>query len=120
MPRLACSLSVATLALLTLAPSARAQAEGPPGETPRYPVAQAERPLTLPKLVLDAEADVDFPHVGGFFGNVSLGASFGIVDDFTVRAVVLPLQLFGPGRPGSTTDRPRRSATPTRPAPASG
>ena len=100
MPRLACSLSVATLALLTLAPSARAQAEGPPGETPRYPVAQAERPLTLPKLVLDAEADVDFPHVGGFFGNVSLGASFGIVDDFTVRAVVLPLQLFGPGTAG--------------------
>ncbi len=100
MPRLACSLSVATLALLTLAPSARAQAEGPPGETPRYPVAQAERPLTLPKLVLDTEADVDFPHVGGFFGNVSLGASFGIVDDFTVRAVVLPLQLFGPGTAG--------------------
>ena len=58
-------------------------------------MAQAERPLTLPKMVLNAEADLDFPHAGGFYGNLSLGASFGILDDLTVRAVVIPLQFFG-------------------------
>lgn len=114
--------SVASLVVLSLMTSASlALAEEPaaaPGAAPpkeakeehaegRYPVAEAERPLTLPSMVLMGELDLDFPRVnilGAFgaasattFANVSIGASFGVTDDLTVRAQVLPLQLAGGG-----------------------
>ena len=63
----------------------------------RLPLAAAERPLTLPRMVLSPELDVDLTHVAndGSYVNATLLASFGITDDFTVRAAVAPLQLTG-------------------------
>jgi hypothetical protein len=99
-------LAIASAAVVALAaPSALAE---PSGAEPvkegvaegRLPVAEAERPITLPRFVLNPELDFDVPHLGANFVNLSLGASFGITDDFTVRAQVLPLQLAGPAGSG--------------------
>lgn len=100
--------AIATAAIVALAAqSARAE---PSGAEPvkegasegRLPVAEAERPITLPRFVLSPELDFDVTHLAGVgsFGNLSLGASFGITDDFSVRAQVLPLQLAGPAGSG--------------------
>jgi len=73
----------------------------------RLPVAQAQRPLTLPRLVLAPELDFDATRIGALttsgvasqvsvFANGTIGAAFGIADDLTARITVLPLQLLGP------------------------
>jgi len=97
-------LALASSAFADPAPAA-APAAAPEG---RYPVAQAERPLTLPKMVLTANADLNiasYSSPGGLGGsssflNLGLGAAFGITDDLSVRAMVLPLQLTGPAGSG--------------------
>lgn len=110
------SLAALPLMLLTTAAHAvePAAPSGSPGaprgeavEDERLPVAEAERPMTLPKMILGAELDFDVPHIsfGGFgkpttYANLSLGGSFGVTDDLTVRAQVLPLQLTGPAGTG--------------------
>jgi hypothetical protein len=110
--------AIASAAVVALAaPSALAE---PSGAEPvkegvaegRLPVAEAERPITLPRFVLNPELDFDITHLAGLgsFANLSLGASFGITDDFSVRAQVLPLQLAGPAGSGfhygQTTENP--------------
>jgi hypothetical protein len=79
-----------------IAPGASVQHEET--EELRYPVAEAERPITLPAMVLSPELDLDIVHApGAYFGNATLGASFGLLNDLTVRATVIPLQLAAPG-----------------------
>jgi hypothetical protein len=92
-------------------PSARAAEDRPVGEKgektgekeehKRLAVAEAERPITLPKFILNPELDVDLARFPGglsalLFANASLGASFGITDNLTVRALVFPLQIAAP------------------------
>jgi hypothetical protein len=110
---------LAALSTLTLASTSRAdppqgtdEAELPPREM-RLPVAQAERPLTLPRFVLSPEVDFDvtrpFPANAqtGYDLNLNLGASFGVTDNLTVRALVLPLWLGQTGvRIGQPTENP--------------
>lgn len=78
----------------------------------RYPVAQAARPLTLPRFILNPEIDFDVRRlndaVGTHFANVTLGASFGATDNLSLRAIVLPLELAGaePLHYGQTTEIP--------------
>lgn len=81
--------------LLGVSPAARADED--PGAL-RLPVPEAQRPVTLPKLVLAPEAgfDVDRQGNAGVFGNLTLSARFGITDDLTLDAVVAPLQLWVP------------------------
>jgi hypothetical protein len=79
----------------------------------RLPVAEAERPLTLPRFILNPEGDFALVRVGGgpvalgappapsqLYANLSVAIGFGITDDLTVRALVLPLQLAGPAGTG--------------------
>ena len=110
-PLIVASLLVASVAVAEEPGAEKAEKPGEKKEEKkeaegRYPLAEAERPLTLPKMVLMRELDIDVPRVslpspiGGqaaatSFANVSVGASFGITDDLTVRAQVLPLQLAG-------------------------
>jgi hypothetical protein len=90
---------LAFVSVFALAPSALADPD--PASPLRLPVAVAERPLTIPSLILNPNLDSDvtrIPDVGGAatYGNVGLAATFGITDDLEVRALVLPLQLAGP------------------------
>jgi hypothetical protein len=105
---LALPVALSALAVFTFAsvasaeePEAKGEAKGGKEEKKaegRYPVAEAERPITLPKMVLSGEVDLDVPHLpGSAFFNASVGAAFGITDDLTVRAQVLPLQIAGGG-----------------------
>jgi hypothetical protein len=61
----------------------------------RLPIAAAERPLTLPRLILRPTLQIDDTHESGglSYPNFTLGAALGITDYFVVRATVLPLQL---------------------------
>ncbi len=68
------------------------------GAQERQPVPFVARPLTLPKLTLSPSLDASYQHVG--LGNSlvkiwSLDAevAFGILDDLTVSARVVPLEL---------------------------
>ncbi len=64
----------------------------------RLPVAEAERPLTLPALVLNPELDFDITRLGGgTYANLALVGAMGLTGDLTVRATLLPLQLAAPG-----------------------
>jgi len=96
----------ATVSLVTSAASAQTAPAGPsPAEGAgelRLAVSVTERGLTLPKMILNPELDFDFVRVpgGSLFANLSAGASFGVLDDLTVRAQVLPLQLAGPAGTG--------------------
>jgi hypothetical protein len=66
--------------------------EAPPAL--RLPVAAAERPLTLPRLVLRPSIDFDVTHETGVaYPNLDLSVALGITDWLVVRATVLPLQL---------------------------
>lgn len=83
------------------APAPASAAPAPPAPTEaeagRLPVSRAARPLTLPKLYLDASLDLsttEWPV--GRFTDATVGAALGITDDLTVRAVVAPLQLTSP------------------------
>lgn len=68
----------------------------------RQPLAQAERPLTLPRLTLAPTASLEFEHVGisspayrvdaNAFA-VDLGLRFGITSDFEVGATLIPLDF---------------------------
>ena len=68
----------------------------------RLPVPKAQRPLTLPSLVLAPEAgfQVDERPSEGAFGELDVSAGFGITDDLAVHALVAPLQLWAPGGGG--------------------
>lgn len=79
------------VAAVLLTASARAE--------PVQPVPYAERPLTLPRLTLSPVAGVSYAHIG--LGNtlkhqvdLGLGASFGILDDLTVDAQLVPLRVY--------------------------
>jgi hypothetical protein len=86
------------LAVSVLAFAASALADPDPASAIRLPVAVAERPLTLPSLILSPYVDPDGfrADAAATYANVDIGATFGITDDFEVRALVLPLQLDGP------------------------
>ncbi len=85
------------LAVLSSRP-ARADVSTPaPAPTDlRLPVAEAERPLTPPRLILGSDFSFDVRHNGHTFADLGLDLAFGITDNLTVRALVLPLQLAGP------------------------
>jgi hypothetical protein len=90
---------VTILALVALpVGSARAQelVPSPDGEdeqAPRLPLAYAQRPLTLPRFVLNPLAEVYAAKAQATFLNATLAAAFGVTDDFEIEAVVAPLQL---------------------------
>jgi hypothetical protein len=66
-------------------------------EPPRLPIAVAQRPITLPRLVLAPHFDFAVPHdVDGTGAYLDGTSAFGITDDFEVRALFLPLQLAAP------------------------
>lgn len=76
------------------------------GEEGRLPLSYTERPLTLPRFVLNplaelyvAKEDIDT------FVNLGVSAAFGITDDFQVEAVVAPLQ-FSPTFKYGQTEQP--------------
>ena len=72
------------------------------GASLRFPVPEAQRPLTLPSLVLAPEAgfQVDRRPDEGTFGELDVSASFGVTHDLAVHALVAPLQLWAPGGGG--------------------
>lgn len=93
-----------------LAITGAARAEG--GET--MPLAVAQRPLTLPRLTVAPTLGVDFSHVErdakrGLQSplNLDVSARFGVLDDFEISAVVLPLQML----PSVAYKSPRFEAT---------
>jgi hypothetical protein len=60
----------------------------------RLPVSFVERGLTLPKMILAPEVDFGVGRLGGStIVNLTALAQFSILDDLTVRATVVPLQL---------------------------
>jgi hypothetical protein len=69
---------------------------------PAYPLSQASRPLTLPRLMLAPELDLDISrrqyakNAADLVGGFNLGVSFGITRDFEIGTLVLPLR-FGDG-----------------------
>jgi hypothetical protein len=57
----------------------------------------AQRPITVPRLILSPHLDFDVTHNdAGMAGYLDAGVSFGITDDFEVNALVMPLQLWAP------------------------
>src|SRR4051794_36830818 len=70
-------------------------------EEKKLPIAQAERPITLPEMTLAPEASIDFQNtsVSTAFGSISqfdfatsLGAAFGITNDLEVHASLAPVK----------------------------
>jgi hypothetical protein len=52
----------------------------------------------LPAKIANAELDFDIARLSGAtYANLALAASYGLTDDLTIRATLLPLQLAGPG-----------------------
>jgi hypothetical protein len=96
-PRFACTFVAAILAA-QLSVTATAHADGAGTSALRLPVAQAQRPITPPSLVFNPELTFDIRHraAQGSFVDLGIGASLGITDDFSIRALVLPLQLSAP------------------------
>ena len=64
----------------------------------RYPIAEAARPITLPKLVFAPEVTVDVLRIqaNDVYTDATVQAGMGITDDVSVRALVAPLQLAAP------------------------
>lgn len=61
------------------------------------PVAQARHPLTLPENVASPVVGFSRMHwPAGVFLDTNVGGGFGVTDDLTVRAQLLPLQLASP------------------------
>lgn len=88
-------------ALSLILSSSTAHADPAPSDefaTVRLPVAQAERPITLPRLVLGTEIGFDGVRqlAHGIYDNLTASVAFGITDDLALRAVLAPLQLAGP------------------------
>jgi hypothetical protein len=102
-PRFACTLVPAVLAAW-FSVVATAHADGPDAASIalRLPVAQAQRPITPPSLIFNPALTFDIRHqaVQGSFVDLGIGASLGITDNFSVRALVLPLQLSAPSGSG--------------------
>jgi hypothetical protein len=80
-----------------------------------YPVSYVERPLTLPRLALAPELELEFGRALGAatglgvagretLAGINLGASFGITKDLEVGAFVLPLQFSPTVSYGSGTE----------------
>lgn len=94
-------LSGLTLAAIALsAGSARAAHGHGDHEESEYPLSYVERPMTLPRLTLAPQLELDVDRIGfaGRTGAVvvagmQLGATFGITKDLEVGAVVLPVQF---------------------------
>jgi hypothetical protein len=57
------------------------------------PLSYAERPLTLPRLVLAPWVAAEGVRTGGTQANLTLGAAIGLTDDLQVSAIFAPLQL---------------------------
>jgi hypothetical protein len=68
----------------------------------RLPVAQAERPLTLPHLILNPTVGFDVTRIqaNDTYANLTAGVELGILDDLSLHALFLPLQIAGPGVDG--------------------
>jgi hypothetical protein len=113
--------------LLAAAGVADAEEHGKKGEHEakegRLPVSYTERPLTLPRLILNPELELALDRidlgnagVGTFFG-LGISARFGILDDLEAYALVLPLELgpFGaadvPGQSKAHYANPKLGAT---------
>jgi hypothetical protein len=88
----------AVVAAIVVAAGAAHADPSPDGASLRLPVPEAQRPLTLPRLVLAPEAgfQVDQRPDEGAFGELDVSAAFGITDDLAVHALVAPLQLWTP------------------------
>jgi hypothetical protein len=99
-PRPAFGFSV--VAAIVLASGAAHADPSTDGASLRLPVPEAQRPLTLPSLVLAPEAgfQVDQRPNEGAFGELDVSAAFGITDDLALHALVAALQLWAPGGGG--------------------
>jgi hypothetical protein len=63
----------------------------------RLPLAAAQRPLTLPRLILSPRLDFDVTHnVGGVSGYLDGAMAFGLTDDFEMNVLFVPLRLWAP------------------------
>ncbi len=101
------ALAVLALAIGVASPS-RAYADEPTEEPPpaprlRLPVSSAQRPLTIPELVLNPAMDFAAVHQGaqaGTYADLDGSVAIGLTDDLTLGALALPLQLAGPGANG--------------------
>jgi hypothetical protein len=84
--------------LLSLTQTSPSFADDPSPGPLRLPVAEAQRPLTLPTLILNPSVEVDILRIQAHdaYADLTGQASFGVTDDLTVRALFLPLQLGGP------------------------
>jgi len=90
------SLSFAVLSIVAVASHpAHADDASPPL---RLPVPEAQRPLTLPRLVLAPKAafQVDQRPGEGSFAGIDVSGGLGLTDDLAVHALVAPLQLATP------------------------
>jgi hypothetical protein len=97
------ALAVALLSITTV--TLPATADPPDSGALRLPIAEAQRPITIPQLILEPTLQFEGARftrtdITGFYYNLGLSAGFGITDDLTVRALVLPLQLGGPSGSG--------------------
>jgi hypothetical protein len=63
------------------------------GEEGRLPLSFTERPLTLPRLVLNPLAELSVAKDDDTFVNLGVSAAFGITDDIQLEATPLPFQL---------------------------
>ena len=97
----------AALAAVFLLTASGARADEPE-ETKegRLPLSYIERPLTLPRLVLNPVAELNVTRDSGDYAvNLALAAAVGITDDWEIHAVVAPLQL-SPGVTYGQADQP--------------
>lgn len=86
------------LAILSIAAPAAAADPELDASAMRLPVPEAQRPITLPRLV--ASSDFEFQvdrRPGGSFVDLDVSGRLGITDELTVHALVAPLQLSAPG-----------------------
>ena len=88
---------------LVLAPGSAGAADS------EYPLSFVERPLTLPRLTLAPELELDLNRLGvsvlsatgvatadAVLAGMQVGATFGVTDNLEVGALVLPLQFTNP------------------------
>ncbi len=89
--------AVAAVLYIVAAP-AYADEPDPASSAVRLPVAAAQRPITPPSLVFNPSLTFAVRHQvpQGSFIDLDVGASLGVTDNVSVRALVLPLQLSAP------------------------
>jgi hypothetical protein len=109
MPRLDANRATHSVSAFVLAiPFAMAFATTPAHADPadgepaiRLPLARAQRPITLPALVVAPEVDFQIDHrAEGTYGELDVSAAAGLTDDLSVHALVAPLELWAPGGGG--------------------